>query len=235
MPLPRRSNSKPYVSKILIHGYHSPRGHCKADNFSNQHSTPTIDNSLDPTKRRDQPLETTSESIPPTLYQRKEDISQPTLYMKADAVSEPKNVCGIVQRHTTTKPLYLTHLQPEISHWTFIDYDGMDPSISASGAIFLPVIQPDTVCNWCGCLQYSYKSSQGVVSCDGCHMPYQPNDLVAADWGLEQYRSTETSSNPPSGLNDFQGDLVSHASRPEVTASGSEGNDLDDFSWFMAS
>ena len=234
-PLPRRFKSKPYVSQSFIHGYHSPRGHCKTDNFSYQHSTPTIDNFLDPTKRRDQPPETTSESILPTLDQRKGDISQHTLYMKADAVSERKNDCEVVQRTATTKPLYLTDLQPAISHWTFIDYDGIDPSISTSAAVFFPELPPDTVCSWCGCLQFSYKPSQGAVSCDGCFTPYQPNDLAAADRGLEEYRSTEPPFNLPSGFNDFQGDLVNYDSRPEITTSASQGNDLEDFSWFMGS
>ena len=74
-----------------------------------------------------------------------------------------------------------------------------------------------------------------MVSCDGCFTPYQPNDLAAAGCGLGEFGSTEPSYNPPCGLNDFQGDLVNYDSRPEITTSGSQGNDLDDFSWFMAS
>ena len=164
-PLPQKSESRPYASKSFIHGYHShfvrPRGHCKSDNVSNQHSMATVNTFHDPTKRRDQPLEETSETTPPVLDQRKGDISQPTLYMKADAVSEPKNDCGIVQGHATAKPLYLADLQPEDSHWTFSDHDEIDPSISTSAGVSLPELQPDTVCSWCGCLQFSYKPSQG--------------------------------------------------------------------------
>ena len=234
-PLPRKCESRPYVSKSFIHGYHSPRGHCKADNFSIQHSMATINNFHDPTKRRDQPLERTSETMPLDLDQRKGDISQPTLYMRADAVSEPNNDCGIVQRHATAKPLYLADFQPEVSHWTFGDNDEIDPSISTCAAVFPPELQPDTVCSWCGCLRISYKPSQGVVSCDDCFTPYEPDDLTATGCGFGEYGSTEISFKPASGLNDFQGDLVNHALRPEVTASGSQGNDLDDFSWFMGS
>ena len=234
-PSPRKFESRPYVSKSFIHGYHSPRGHCKANNSSNQYSVATMINFHDPTKRRDQPLEKTSETIPPALDQRERDSSQFTLYMTADAESEPENDCGIVQRYATAKPLYLPDLQPEVSPWTVSDHDEIDPSISTSAPVFLPELQPDTACSWCGCLQFSYQPLQGVVSCDGCLTPNQPNDLATVGWGLGEYRNSEPSFNPPSGLNNFQGDLANYAPRLEATASGSQGNDLDDFSWFMAS
>ena len=189
----------------------------------------------DPAKRCDRPLKETSETTPPVLDQRKGDISQPTLYMKADAESEPENDCGIVQRHATAKPLYLPDLQPEVSPWTVSDHDEIDPSISTSAPVFLPELQPDTACSWCGCLQFSYKPSQGVVSCDGCFTSYHPNDLTAVFCGLGEYGSTEISFDPLSGLNDFQGDLVNYEPRPEITTPSTRGNDLDDFSWFMVS
>ncbi|KAK0508393.1 hypothetical protein JMJ35_009477 [Cladonia borealis] len=205
-PLPQKSESRPNASKSFIHGYHSQ-----------------------------QPLEKTSETTPPTLDQRKGDISQPKTYMKADAVSELKNDSRIVQRHATTRSPYLADPEPEDRYWTFGDHNEIDPAISTSSAVLLPELQPDTICTWCGCLQISYKPSQGVVSCDGCFTPYQPNDLAAAGWGLGEYGSTEPSFDPPSGVDYSQGELMTYASRPEVTASGSQGNDLDDFSWFMGS
>ena len=189
----------------------------------------------DSTELRDQPLEKTSDAIPPALDQRTGDISQPTLYVKADDVSELKIDYGIVQRHATAKSSYLADSQPEDSHWTFSGHDKIDFSTSTSTAVVLPELQRDTICGWCACLQISYKPSQGVVSCGSCFTPYQPNDLAAMGWDLEENQIAEPSVNLPSGLNDDQGDLVNHASRPEVTTLGSHGNELEDFSWFMAS
>ena len=195
----------------------------------------TINTFYEPTRRRDQPLEKVLERIPPPLDQRQGEIGEPTLYLKADTVSERKYDRGIVQRHATAKPLYLADFQPEVSHWAFSDNDEIDPSISTRAAVFLPELQPDTVCNWCGCLRISYKPLQGVVSCDDCFTTYEPDDLTAAGCGLGEYGSTDISFDPPSELNDFQGDSVNYALRPEITASGSQGNDLNDFSWFMGS
>ena len=186
------------------------------------------------TEPRDQPLEETSQVIPPALVQLKE-ISQPTLYNEADIVSEPKTNGGSVQRHATAGSPCLADPQPEDGFWAFGDYNEIDPVISTGTAVFPPELQPDTVCSWCGCLLNSYKPSQGVISCDDCLAPYQPNDLAAAGWGLGEYRSTEPLLNPPSAPNNLQGEWVNHALRPEVPTLGSHGNDLGDFSWFMAS
>ena len=237
-PLPQKSESGLYASNKFIHTDHSHflryKGHSKADNFFSQHPMAAVNTFNDSTKSRDQHPEETSEAITPTLDQRKGDISQPILYMKADTVSEPKNDCGIVQRHATAKSSYLADLQPEDSHWTFSDRNEIEPTISTSTAVFLPKLSPDTVCTRCGCLQISHNQWVDAVSCDGV-IPYQPNNLAAAGWGLEKYRSTEPYFNPPGGLNNTQGGLVNHALRPEVTTSDSPENDLDDFSWFMAS
>ena len=187
------------------------------------------------TEPRDQPLEETSQVIPPALVQLKGEISQPTLHNEADIVSEPKNDGGSIQRHATARSPCLADPQPEDGDWAFGEYNEIDPAISTGTAVFPPELQPDTVCSWCGCLQNSYKPSQGVISCDGCFTPYQPNDLATAGWGLKRSRISEPSFDSPSGLNNFQGDLVNHASSPQVTTLGSHGNDLEDFSWFMAS
>ena len=76
---------------------------------------------------------------------------------------------------------------------------------------------------------------QGVVSCKTCFTPYQPNNYTLPAWDSGQYRSTDQSFDPASGLDTSQGDLVNYASWPDVTTSSGYGNDIDDFSWFMAS
>ena len=232
-PLPQKSESRPYATSYLIRGYRShfviPTSHSKADNPSNQHSMSAVYTFRTSTKRHDQPPEKTSDVIPPALDQLTRDISQPTLYMEADDASELKIDYGIIQRHATAEFPYLADSRPEDSHWASSGREKIDFSTSST-AVVLPELQPDTICGWCGCLQISYKPSQGVVSCDGCFTPYQPNDLAATGWDLEEYRRTEPSVSLQSGLHNNQGDLVNHASRPEVTTLGSHGNDLEDLS-----
>ena len=174
-------------------------------------------------------LKEKSAAVPPALDQRKGDIiGQATSYIEPNTVSVQENDWKVVPKQANAKSRYLRH-------WTFAHHHMIKPAKSTTTVAPLPKLQPDTVCGRCGCLQISYKPSRGVVSCDRCFTPYQQNDLAAAGWGLEEYRSTEPAFDPPSGLSDFQGDLVNHALTPEVTTLGSHGNDLDDFSWFMAS
>ena len=231
--------SRPYTSyssSHIIDGHFSrPKVYSKGAITFYQHCSIAVKPFHGLTEPRDQPLEETSQVIPPALVQRKGEISQPTLYNEADIVSEPKNDGRSVQRHATARSPCLADPQPEDGYWAFGEYNEIDPAISTGNAIFPLELQPDTVCSWCGCLQNSYKPSQGFISCDNCLAPYQQNDLAAAGWGLGEYRSTEPLFNPPSGLNSLQSEWVNHALRPEVTTLGSHGNDLDDFSWFMAS
>ena len=238
-PLPQKSVSRLYISNsssyIIGSHFSSPKGHSKADIFSNQRSSIAMKTFHRLTEPRDQPLEETSQVIPPALVQRKGEISQPTLYNEADIVSEPKTNGGSVQRHATARSPYLGDPQPEDGDWAFGEYNDIDPPISATSAAPLPVLQPDTVCSWCGCLQMSYKPSHSVLSCDRCFSPYQPNDVTARGWNFGEYQSTDQYPNSASGLDSSQGELMNYASRPEITTSGTHGHDLDDFSWFMAS
>ena len=166
---------------------------------------------------------------------RKRGISQPKLYTKADLVSGQENKWPIVQRHANTKSPYLPDTQPEDGYWTFDHHNRISPAISPNTVPSLPKLQPDAFCGWCGSFQISYKPSQGVVSCDICFTPYQPNDSTLPAWDYGQYRSRKQSFDLASGLDTSQSELVNHASWPDVTASDSYGGDIDDFSWFMAS
>ncbi len=215
--------------------FSSPEYHGKADDSFDQRLMITVNTLHGLTKHCDQPLEETLAVIPPALNQRKRNISQPTLYTEADTVSEPKNDWGIVQSHANARFPYSPDSRPEDRYWTFSDHNQIDPAISTTSAASLPALQSDTVCSWCGCLQISYKPSQGIVSCDTCFTPYQPDDFTASGRDLGEYQSTDQSFNPASGLDTSPGDLVDYASRPDIPLSSSYGNDLDDFSWFMAS
>ena len=237
-PLKVKSESRPHASNFMNtnHSHFSrPKSQDGAENFFNQHSMAAINTFRGSANGRDQHLEETSKTIPPALDQRKRDISHPTLDMNADTVFERKNDCGIIQRHANARYPYVVDPQPEDRHSTFGDHNEIDPAISTTTAAPLPGLQSNTFCSRCGCLRTSYKPSQGLVSCDGCFTPYQSNDLAAACWGLGNHRSIEPSFDPPSGLSDYQSELGNHALTPEITTLGSHGNDLDDFSWFMAS
>ncbi len=213
----------------------SRKGHGKADDSVNQQSMTAENTSRSPSKRHDQPLEETSQAVPPALDQREGDISQSTLYTEVNTMSEPKKDWGIVQRHTTAKSPYVAEPRPEDRYWTLSDHNELEPALITTTAASLSELQPDAVCSWCGCLWISYKPSQGVVSCDRCFTPHQPYSSTASGWDIGEYQNTDQSFNSASGPKNPQGDLVNYASRPEVTTSGSHGNDLDDFLWFMAS
>lgn len=215
--------------------FSSPRRHGKADNSLDQRSMFAVETFGGLTERRDQLLEEASQVTPLALDGGEGEIGQPTFHNEADIVYEPKNDWGSIQRHATAKSPCLTDPQPKDRHWTFSDHNEVDPPISATSAAPLPVQQPDTVCSRCGCLRISYKPSHGVLSCDRCFSPYQPNDFTARGWNFGEYQSTDQYSNSASGLDNTQGELMNNASGPEITTSGTHGHNLDDFSWFMAS
>ena len=177
----------------------------------------------------------TSIGISTALHPRRGDTSQTTLYTEANTVSEQGNDRVIVQRNEVAKSAYLPDQPPEDRNWKISDISEIDSTISTTTADPLPEQQPDAVCGWCGSFQISYKPSQGVVSCDDCFTIYQAKDSGAPGWDFGHHQSTDQSSNPANGLDCSQGDLVDYASWPDVTASSGYGNDVDDFSWFMAS
>ena len=181
-------------------------------------------------------LKEKSAAIHPVLDQRKGDIiGRPTPHNKANTVSEQENDWTVVQQHGNAKSTYLPESPSENRYWTFSHHNQINPAISTSTVTPLPELQPDTICGLCGCLPISYKASHGMVSCDRCFTPYQPTDLTASGWNLGEYQSTDQTFNPANGLDSSLGDMVDDVSGPEVTTWGSHGNDLDEFSWSLAS
>ena len=229
---PRGSNS----SNQTMHKYSSGRSdHGKADTSFEQRSMTTANTSSGPTERRDHRLEGTATAIPIASQPWKGDISRPALYIEDNTVSEQDNNWGIVQGHANGKSPYFPDPSPD-DRRPISDQYQIDPTKSIDTTVSLPLLQPDTVCGLCGSLQASYKPSPGVVLCDICSSQYQLNDLTALGLGLGEYRSTDQSFHPASELDtSHQGDSTNHASWPDVTTSSGYGNDIDDFSWFMAS
>ena len=170
-----------------------------------------------------------------TLDPWKGNTSQMTPYTKISTVSRKGNAGVIIRRHATAESLYQPNTQPEDTYWTSNIGNEIGPANSVTTAASLPELQTDTVCGWCGSVQTSYKPVQGVVLCDICLPQYQHNDLTASGWDIAQPQSTDQSFNPASGLDSFLGDSTNVALWPDATASSSHGNDIDDFSWFMAS
>lgn len=232
-PLDFEPESKPYGSNFASHTMHdrfsSLNGHGKAGNSFNRGSMVPENTSRAATEHCNQPLEETSVIVPPAGDQRKGELNRTKLCAEADTVSEQEVDWGIVQRHLTAK------FQPEDRYWILTDYSHTGRTISTIAAAPLAEQQPDAACGWCGSFQISYKPSQGVVSCDICSTPYQQNTPTPSGWDPGQYRSTDRSLIPASGLDTSQGDSTNAASWPDVTRWSSYGNDIDDFSWFMAS
>ena len=238
-PLHPDFESKPHASNNSSHTLNIPfsvhNGHGKADNSFNQSSGSAENTSRGPIKRRDHLLEETSAEIFISFHSGRGDISQSTFCTEPDAVSKQEKNWAIVQGHANPKSLYLLDTQPVDRYRTFSDHDHIDHGISPNTAPPLRELQADTFCGWCGSFQISYKPSQGVVSCDICFTPYQLNNPTLPGWDPGQYRSTDQSFNPASGVDTSQGDSTNYAPWPDVTTSSSYGNDIDDFSWFMAS
>ena len=184
---------------------------------------------------RDDPLGEVLEAKPSALDPWRGDTSQTTLYTEAKTVYEQGNDRAIIQRNEVAKSAYLPDPPPEDRYRTFDDFSQIDPTISTTAAGPLPEQQPDAVCGCCGSLQISYKPSQDVISCDDCFTPYQPNDSTLPGWDLGRPRSTDQSLSPAGRLDTSRSELGNHASWPDLTTSSSYGNDVDDFSWFMAS
>ena len=157
------------------------------------------------------------------------------LYAEAGNVSELEAGWGTVQRHATAIYPYLPDTQPEDRYRTFSDHDQIGHATTPNTAPSIHELQLHTVCGLCGSMQTSYKSTQGVFSCDICSTPYHPNDFTTAGWDLGGCQSTDQFFNPAIGLDTSQCELVNYPSWPDATASNSYGGDIDDFSWFMAS
>ena len=236
-PLCLEPESMPHASNNFIHTMHkrfSGRdGHGQAGNYLSQGSTVAKNSVLCLRERCKQPLEETSAAIPTTLRPR--SISQPMLYTKADTVSERENDWPIVQRHANAKCPLLAEANPEDGCWTFDHHNQISPAISPDTIPSLPKLEPDAFRGWCGSFRTSFKPSEGVVSCDICFTPYQPTSSTLPGWDLGQLRSTDQSFHPAGELDALQDDSTNHAAWPDVTTSSSYGNDIDDFSWFMAS
>ena len=216
-------------SSTLLH-------HDKTDNSVEELLTAVTTPVRGSTIHSQESLKEKSAAIPPAPDQRKGDTSgQPTLYTEANTVSEQENDWTVVQKDANAKSPYLPDSASEDRYWTVSHQNQNNPAISTTTVAPLPESQPDTVCGWCGCLQISYKPSHGVVSCDRCFTPYEPNDLTASAWNHGEYQSTDQPLSPANGLGSSHGEIVDYAARPEVTTWGSQGNDLDDLSWFIAS
>ena len=171
----------------------------------------------------------------PTTSELWRDFNQRTLHTIIVTISRHENDRAIAQRDSTAVCPSQPNTQPEDRHWTSNSGNEIGPANSVTTAASISELQTDTVCGWCGSVQTCYKPMQGVVLCDTCLPQYLQNDLTASGWDTGQPESTDQFYNLTSGLDSFQGDSMNLAAWPDVTKSNSYGNDIDDFSWFMAS